>query len=279
MDINKNLKINFNTNDNNNIRKISTIINNFNNFNNNIVVSINCNKKIHHVSAKSIDAIPLNATVSNFYSHNKNIFENKSSKGPNRKKRLKEMGKSILLGAPKKECNVCHKFIESYLYKIHVNNHPSQIFKWMYLGTFESACNPSELRKLGINYILNCAYDCKNTQLPKGVTELHLKVRDEPNFEIFEYFEKANIFINKVRAKGGILLIHCKLGISRSPSFVLAFLMKYYNFSLQNALKFVRKIRPQVNPNEGFMNHLDKYEKLFKKKERKTINDTNSSKK
>ena len=51
----------------------------------------------------------------------------------------------------------------------------------MYLGTFESACDPSELRKLGINYILNCAYDCKNTQLPKSITELHLKIRDAEN--------------------------------------------------------------------------------------------------
>ena len=277
-DINKYFKNNFNTNENNNTRKINTFIYDNNNFNNNIVVSINCNKRIHHVSAKSIDAINFNATVSNFYSNNKNRIENKSNKGrPYRTKRLKEMEKNILLSAPKKECNVCHKFIESHLFKIHANNHPSQIFNWMYLGTFESACDPSELRKLGINYILNCAYDCKNTQLPKDITELHLKVRDESDFEIFEYFEKANTFINKVRAKGGIILIHCKLGISRSPSFVLAYLMKYYNFSLQTALKFVRKRRPQINPNEGFMNHLDKYEKLFKRKERKIINDANPS--
>jgi len=277
--ININLKSKYNTDVSNNLKKINTIINDSNNFNNNNVVSINCKKITHHVSAKSIDAIIFNPINLNLDSNNNNILENKSNKGPYKTKRLKEMEKNILLGAPKKECNVCHKLIESYLFKIHVNNHPSQIFKWMYLGTFESACNASDLRKLGINYILNCAYDCNNTQLPKGITELHLKVRDESDFEIFEYFEKANAFINKVRSKGGIIFIHCKLGISRSPSFVLAYLIKYYNFSLQNALKFLRKRRPQVNPNEGFMNHLDKYEKLFKGKERKRINDINPNNK
>ena len=169
----------------------------------------------------------------------------------------------------KKECEICHKFIESHLHKIHVNSHPSQIFKWMYLGTFENACDISDLRRLGINYILNCASDCKNTQLPKNITELHLKIRDDVNFDIFKYFEQGIDFINKVRTKGGVILVHCKFGVSRSPSFVCAFLIKYFAFNLQSALKFLRKKRPQVNPNEGFMNFLEKYEKSFKKKKEK----------
>ena len=159
-----------------------------------------------------------------------------------------------------------------------MNSHPSQIFKWLYLGTFENACDEADLRRLGINYILNCAYDCRNKQIPKGIIELHLKVRDDTNFEIFDYFEKANSFINKVRTKGGIILVHCKYGISRSPSFVLAFLIKYFNFSLQSALKFLRKKRPIVNPNEGFINYLDKYEKTVKKNERKKVEIIDSSK-
>ena len=262
-------------NNDNKLRKRNTITNYHSNFNNNYVVSINCKKITHHVSAKSNCAIILSRDNSNMNIDNKEIVENKSNKGLDKINRFIDMGSSLLLDAPKKECSICHKFIESHLFKIHENNHPSQIFKWMYLGTFENACNILDLRRLGINYILNCAYDCKNTHLPKCITELHLKVRDESDFEIFEYFEKANDFINLVRSKGGIILIHCKLGISRSPSFVLAYLMKYYNFSFENALEFLRKKRPQVNPNEGFMNYLDKYEKLFKKKERKKVDDKN----
>ena len=195
----------------------------------------------------------------------------KSNSNQDKMNMLKSMGKSLLLGGPKKECEICHKFIESHLHKIHVNSHPSQIFKWMYLGTFENACDISDLRRLGINYILNCASDCKNTQLPKSITELHLKIRDDTNFDIFKYFEQGIDFINKVRTKGGVILVHCKFGVSRSPSFVCAFLIKYFAFNLQSALKFIRKKRPQVNPNEGFMVFLDKYEKSLKKKERKKI--------
>jgi len=255
------------------IRKRNTITNCNSNFNNNFVVSINCKKITHHVSAKSNGGFLMSRDNSKINTSIKEIIENRSNKGQVIINKFNDLEKSLLLDAPKKQCSICHKFIESHLFKIHTNNHPSQIFKWMYLGTFENACNILDLRRLGINYILNCAYDCKNTHLPKCITELHLKIRDESDFEIFKYFEKANDFINQVRSKGGIILIHCKLGISRSPSFVLAYLMKYYNFSFENALKFLRNKRPQVNPNEGFMNYLDKYEKLFKRKERKKVDD------
>ena len=184
---------------------------------------------------------------------------------------LKDFEKSLLSGGPKKECSICHKLIESHLHKIHVNTHPSQIFKWLYLGTFENALNITELKRFGINYILNCAYDCNNNQLPKNITELHLKIRDDSSFDIFEFFEQGNEFINNARTKGGVVLVHCKFGISRSPSFVYAFLIKYFAFNLQSALKFVRKQRPIVNPNEGFMLYLDQYAKTFKKKDRKKI--------
>ena len=200
----------------------------------------------------------------------KNVVSKKPNSNQDKMNKLKAMGKSQLLLAPKKECEICHRFIESHLHKIHVNGHPSQIFKWMYLGTFENACDIMDLRRLGINYILNCASDCKNTQLPKSITELHLKIRDESNFDIFDYFEQGNAFINKVRTKGGVILVHCKFGVSRSPSFVCAFLIKYFAFNLQSALKFIRKKRPIVNPNEGFMTYLEKYEQSLKKKKKNT---------
>ena len=139
--------------------------------------------------------------------------------------KLKNEGKSLLLGGPKKECTICHKFIESHLHQIHFNNHPSQIFRWMYLGTFETACNISDLRRLDIHYVLNCASECKNTVLPKHIVQLNLKLKDFAEFDVTEYFDEANEFINKVRNCGGTMLVHCKYGVSRSPSIVAAYLI------------------------------------------------------
>ena len=266
-----NIKKTYNNNSIYNTNKNKTYIKNTYNYNSiyntNInatnITNINNNNSIYNTNAANITNTNNNKEVSN--------IQNKPKKNQDKINYLMEMGKSLLLGGPKKECTICHKMIESHLHKIHVNKHPSQIFKWLYLGTFDNALDISDLRRLGINYILNCAYDCKNTQLPKNINELHLKIRDDSNFDIFEFFEQGIDFINQVRTKGGVVLVHCKFGISRSPSFVCAFLIKYFDFNLQSALKFIRKKRPIVNPNEGFMLYLEQYANTIKKKERKKM--------
>ena len=119
--------------------------------------------------------------------------------------------------------------------KFHSNTHPSQIFNWMFLGTYQNACDINELRRIGIHYILNCAAECQNLNLPEDLKELHLNIRDEKNFYLMPFFEEANIFINNIRLTGGIILIHCKFGISRSVSFIMAYLIKYFGFFFQKS--------------------------------------------
>ena len=82
------------------------------------------------------------------------------------------------------------------------------------------------------------------------------------------FFEEANIFINKVRLTGGIILIHCKFGISRSVSFIIAYLIKYFGFNVKGALNYVKRRRKQVNPNQGFLNQLYEYENYIKERKK-----------
>ena len=199
----------------------------------------------------------------------KNVVEVKKNKQQQKMDMLKSQGKSLLLGAPKKECPMCHKYIETHLLKIHMNVHFSQILHWLFLGNFENACDIKELRRNNITYILNCAIECKNKTLPKSINELHLDVRDEPEFNIIKYFDKSNAFINKVRTEGGSILVHCKMGLSRSPSFIIAFLIKYYGFTVDSAISFLKRKRPYVNINHGFIEQLHQYENSFKKKSKK----------
>ena len=225
----------------------------------------NISNNTTHTSTKG----PKNVFSTAIPNPNPNASATKTTATKAKMDKLKMQGKSLLLGGPKKECTICHKYIESHLHQIHVNAHPSQIFKWMYLGNFDTACNISDLRRLGINYVLNVAAECKNTLLPKSTEQLHLKMKDLADFEVIDYFEKANEFFNKVRNSGGIMLVHCKYGVSRSPSFVAAYLMKYYGFSVDSALNYIRKKRPQINPNEGFLRQLELYEQTFKTKGKK----------
>ena len=53
--------------------------------------------------------------------------------------------------------------------------------------------------------------------------------------------------------------MHCQVGMSRSASLLIAFLMKEYNIGYDTALKIVKTKRPIVSPNEGFVKALLKY--------------------
>lgn len=57
----------------------------------------------------------------------------------------------------------------------------------------------------------------------------------------------------------GPVLIHCVAGISRSPSFVIAYLIKYQHMTLYDAYNHVLK-RRNIMPNPCFMRNLMAYE-------------------
>jgi protein-tyrosine phosphatase len=162
-----------------------------------------------------------------------------------------------------KECEICHKKIYSHLYSIHYNAHPTEIFSWLYLGTFDNACDIEELRRIKVTHVLNCAIECKNETLPKDIKELHLNIHDYEGFELFEFFEKANDFMKGCKINGGVVLVHCKYGISRSVAFVIAYLIKYMKYTVDYAIKFLMDKRKKIKPNEGFLEQLYKYEEHY----------------
>lgn len=53
--------------------------------------------------------------------------------------------------------------------------------------------------------------------------------------------------------------MHCKMGVSRSASTVIAYAMKQQRWPLDVALAYVRDRRSIVKPNEGFMKQLQTY--------------------
>ena len=58
----------------------------------------------------------------------------------------------------------------------------------------------------------------------------------------------------------GSVLVNCAVGISRSASFVIAYLMKTQHMSLDAAFALVKRARPKIQPNPSFMAQLRNYE-------------------
>lgn len=57
------------------------------------------------------------------------------------------------------------------------------------------------------------------------------------------------------------IIVFCRAGHSRSPTIVIAYLMKYENMTFDEAYKYVKNKR-NIMPNNGFIEQLHNYEKL-----------------
>ena len=201
--------------------------------------------------------------------------EEKMQEIKKRNERRDRETKRLLINVVKKKCPICKKLIIHYAFRIHYLSHPSQIFSWIYLGNFLNANNEEEIRQLKITYILNCAYEIKLFNLPKEIKYCHLNIIDNPKENLFQYFNKAFSFIESARTNSENILIHCKLGRSRSTSILIAYMIKYFGFTAQKAFEFIKLKRKEINPNSGFISQLYDYERYILKYQ-KNINYTNN---
>lgn len=121
-----------------------------------------------------------------------------------------------------------------------------------------------QVRNVPIRYILNVSNDNDiGIPFPRGFTGRYMRipVDDSPNENLEQYFESAIHFINEAKSNGHAVLVHCAMGISRSATIVLAYLMYTERINLEAAFKKLVRARPIVNPNHGFIMQLIDWQK------------------
>ena len=191
---------------------------------------------------------------------NDKLFQNKFQDSP-----LQIISKNNNNMPNQRICNICHREIDLFDFKYHYNSHPTKIFNWLYLGSHMNACNLEDLVYIGINYVLNCAFECYDSY-PSNIKYLHANLNDSPYFKLIPHLNKITQFIHKAKLSGGKILVHCQLGISRSTSCVIAYMIRYLGYTTLGALEFIRKRRPLVMPNSGFLQQLSSYERIVRNK-------------
>ena len=67
----------------------------------------------------------------------------------------------------------------------------------------------------------------------------------------------------KEEGEGRAVLVHCMQGVSRSTTVVLAYLMRHQGMRLEEALALAKEKRPRVQPNQGFLDQLKRYEEVI----------------
>uniref|UniRef100_A0A8C6YSG1 protein-serine/threonine phosphatase n=1 Tax=Nothoprocta perdicaria TaxID=30464 RepID=A0A8C6YSG1_NOTPE len=139
---------------------------------------------------------------------------------------------------------------------------PSRIFPHLYLGSEWNAANLEELQQNQVTHILNVAREIDNF-FPALFTYMNVRVYDEDTAQLLPHWNDTFHFLSDVRARRGRVLVHCRMGLSRSAATVLAYAMKEFGWPLERALRHVRRCRPGVVPNPGFMRQLDFYQGIL----------------
>ncbi|NXN94657.1 SSH1 phosphatase, partial [Rhinopomastus cyanomelas] len=139
---------------------------------------------------------------------------------------------------------------------------PSLIFDHLYLGSEWNASNLEELQGSGIDYILNVTREIDNF-FPGLFAYHNIRVYDEETTDLLAHWNEAYHFINKAKKNRSKCLVHCKMGVSRSASTVIAYAMKEFGWSLEKAYSYVKQKRSIARPNAGFMRQLLEYEGIL----------------
>ncbi|KAG7479029.1 phosphatase Slingshot-like 2 isoform X1 [Solea senegalensis] len=139
---------------------------------------------------------------------------------------------------------------------------PTEIFEHVYLGSEWNASNMEELQNSGVRYILNVTREIDN--FFPGMFEYHnIRVYDEEATNLLEYWNETYKFITKAKKAGAKCLVHCKMGVSRSASTVIAYAMKEYGWDLDTAFDYVKERRAVTKPNPSFMKQLEEYQGIL----------------
>ncbi|XP_011676387.2 uncharacterized protein LOC575378 isoform X1 [Strongylocentrotus purpuratus] len=138
----------------------------------------------------------------------------------------------------------------------------SKIFDHIYLGSEWNASDLDELEENGVGYILNITKECDNF-FPERFKYCNIRLYDDVEEDLLNHWNTTYLFLSKAKEAGSKALVHCKMGISRSASTVIAYAMKEYGMTLEYALDFVKAKRSIIRPNDAFMKQLQVYEGIL----------------
>ncbi|KAF9204287.1 Dual specificity protein phosphatase 10 [Haplosporangium sp. Z 27] len=167
---------------------------------------------------------------------------------------------------------------------------PVCILPHLYLGAEHNAQDVNLLSRLGITSVLNVAIEIAKASKQQYQSEsnnnnsltstgddrivktmqgetIHYKNLSWSHHQgnLQSEFPGAFAFIEEAKNKGGKVLVHCQLGVSRSASLVIAYVMKSLQMNLTDAYDFVKSRSSVISPNMSLMYQLSEFGKSLNK--------------
>jgi len=144
-----------------------------------------------------------------------------------------------------------------------------KVFNGIIIGNGETICNITYLKNVGVTHVLNTAAEHVIVNPAKypayDIQYYGFHVDDLPDANISRYFHTTTAFIHQAVSSGGLVVVNCVMGWSRSAVCVAAYLMMKHNMTSTKALELIRQNRC-IRPNAGFLQQLADLENTLKKR-------------
>ena len=127
----------------------------------------------------------------------------------------------------------------------------------LYLGSIkDSGYNLEFLTKYKITHIINCAKEIPIIY-PKNIKIYHIQLEDDNMKDAKKLIiEGSSILKYLLEDSNKVILVHCFLGISRSVSVIISYLVKYEYHTVNSAIQFIKEKRSFINPFYGFLKEI-----------------------
>ncbi|KAJ7266452.1 protein-tyrosine phosphatase-like protein [Mycena haematopus] len=137
----------------------------------------------------------------------------------------------------------------------------------LYLGSLSAVNDHPLLRAHGITHLVQAleAPWAPPARKEDGFVAYSIDIRDKESVDLRPHLEAACVYIERALKRGEGVLVHCQQGISRSPSIVIAYLIRNHGMSYDAALAFVRRKRACAKPNSGFARALMEWEQAWRR--------------
>ena len=146
----------------------------------------------------------------------------------------------------------------------------SRIDNNLFLGGMDVAHDRKFLRKHGIKCVISFCLGIEYNLYSEETGDFHphfpeikyinIPIMDHPKTIISHRLREICLLLDRYLTAGQPVLLHCYIGMSRSASFAIAYIMWKYHLSYKHAYRFVKR-RSVVDPNRGFIRELKKFER------------------
>jgi len=138
-----------------------------------------------------------------------------------------------------------------------------KVYTGIIIANGETVLDIPHLKSMGVTHVLNTADH--HVEVSPGAYSLNnikyygFHVDDLPQSNISRFFNRTTDFIHRAVETGGLVVVNCYMGLSRSATCVIAYLMMKQNMTCRKALDLICESR-KVRPNPGFLQQLSELE-------------------